>query len=152
MKSIRNCYIFFIQYLILSVISFFVWAEPLSPEAVVREYYQALQEKDFARAYQFISKGMRAGKDQAQWTQEIQTLFERGQVEIEKFSVSPGPISDQEAQVNSTVVSKDLINVNGVIEYNREYLVRENGCWKLDHTELIKSKIINPESKPLKEE
>ena len=87
---------------------------------------------------------MRAGKEQDKWAQEIQALFERGKVAIKEISVSPGAVSDQEARVNSTITSKDLVNVNGLIEYNREYLVLEDGGWKLDRTELRDSKILDP--------
>ena len=121
-----------------------VWGESLTPQAVVLEYYHALQNRDFAQAYRYISQVMRAGKDQDKWAQEIQALFERGKVAIKEISVSPGAVSDQEARVNSTITSKDLVNVNGLIEYNREYLVLEDGSWKLDRTELRDSKILDP--------
>ena len=121
-----------------------MWGESLTPQAVVLEYYHALQNRDFAQAYRYISQGMRAGKDQEKWGQEIQALFERGKVAIKEISVSPGAVSDQEARVNSTITSKDLVNVNGLIEYNREYLVLEDGGWKLDRTELRDSKILDP--------
>lgn len=121
-----------------------MWGESLTPQAVVLEYYHALQNRDFAQAYRYISQGMRAGKEQDKWAQEIQALFERGKVAIKEISVSPGAVSDQEARVNSTITSKDLVNVNGLIEYNREYLVLEDGGWKLDRTELRDSKILDP--------
>ena len=121
-----------------------VWGENLTPQEVVLKYYQALQNRDFAQAYRYVSQGMRAGKDQEKWAQEIQALFERGKVAIKEISVSPGAVSDQEARVNSTITSKDLVNVNGLIEYNRDYLVLEDGSWKLERTELRDSKILDP--------
>lgn len=119
-----------------------VWGENLTPPEVVLKYYQALQAKDFARAYSYISRGMRAGKSQAEWSRDIQNLFLGGRVQISAISVSGGQTSEQEAQVNSTITSKDLVNVNGLIEYNRDYLVLEDGSWKLERTELRDSKIL----------
>jgi hypothetical protein len=63
---------------------------------------------------------------------------------LTEISASPGPISGQEAQVTSVITSRDVFNKNGLIEYNREYMVTEDGLWKIDRTELEDSKIIKP--------
>jgi hypothetical protein len=124
-----------------------VWGEGIPPQEVVLKYYHALQNKDFPRAYQNISPKMRAGKNQAEWVKDIQEIFIKGKVEISKISVSEVQISGQEAQVNSTITSKDLVNINGLIEYNLDHLVLEDGNWKLDYTELMDSKILGCNSK-----
>jgi len=111
----------------------------LTPEEVVKRYYLALKEGDFAQAYGYISKNMRAGKSRVEWVRQISKLFKSGKVEIEEVSVSLDSISGREAVVKSQVVSKDLFNRKGIIEYNREHLIREDGHWKLDRTELIRS-------------
>lgn len=118
------------------------WGGGPAPTEVVQKYYGALQKKDFSEAYQCISRGMRDGKSEAQWTELIKGLFEVGNVVFTEVSVTPGPVSEKKAQVNSVVNSKDSFNKNGLIEHNVEHLVLEDGLWKLDQTELKESKII----------
>jgi hypothetical protein len=55
-------------------------------------------------------------------------------------------VASNHGAVNSTITSKDSVNINGLIEYNREYLVLEDSSWKLDRTELEDSKILSPPS------
>lgn len=118
------------------------WGAGLAPAEVVQKYYGALQKKDFSEAYQHISRGMRDGKSEVQWTELIKGLFEAGDVVFTEVSVTPGPVSEKEAQVNSVVNSKDSFNKNGLIEHNVEHLILEDGLWKLDRTELKESKIL----------
>lgn len=132
-----------IAILALLVLSFdAAWGEGLAPAEVVQKYYGALQKKDFSEAYQCISRGMRDGKSEAQWTDLIKGLFEVGDVVFAGISITPGPVSEKAAQVNSVVNSKDSFNKNGLIEHNVEHLILEDGLWKLDRTELKESKII----------
>lgn len=120
------------------------WGGGSAPQEVVLKYYHALQNKDFSGAYQYISRGMRDDKDQGQWVAFMKDLFEGGKVVITEISVTPGPVSGQEAQVNTVINSKDIFNKNGLIEYNVEHLVLEDGLWKIDRTELKDSKILEP--------
>jgi hypothetical protein len=46
--------------------------------------------------------------------------------------------------VDTVINSKDAFNKDGMIEYNAEHLVLEDGLWKIDRTELKDSKIIEP--------
>ena len=87
---------------------------------------------------------MLAGKSQKNWANEMKDLYEGGKVEITDISVSPGSVSGPEAQVKNVMTSKDIINKNGVVEYNVEHLVLEDGLWKIDRTELEDSKILEP--------
>lgn len=121
------------------------WSGGLTPEEVTLKYYQALQNRDFPGASQYISREMRADKSDKEWAESMKNLFESTKVEILEISVSPGSVSGQEAQVNSIITSRDIFNKNGLIEHNREYLVLEDGLWKLDRTELEESKIIKPQ-------
>ena len=120
------------------------WGGGLAPEEVIMQYYRALQNRDFPKAYRCISKEMRADKDEAKWAEIMKNLFEGGQIVIMDISVSPGTVSGQEAKVNTVITSRDISNKNGLIEYNQEYLVLEDGIWKIDRTELEDSKIIKP--------
>jgi len=120
------------------------WGGGLSPQEVVLKYYRALQNKDFSGASQCISRGMLAGKDQKEWAKEMNALYEGGKVEITDISVSPGSVSGPEARVKNIMTSKDIINKLGVVEYNVEHLVLEDGLWKIDRTELEDSKILEP--------
>ena len=120
------------------------WGGGVTPEEVVLKYYHALQNGDFSGAYQCISRGMRDDKDQGQWAAFMKDLFEGGKVVFTEISVTPGPISGKAAQVNTVINSKDIFNKNGLIEYNVEHLVLEDGLWKIDRTELKDSKILEP--------
>ena len=120
------------------------WGTGLTPEEVVLKYYHTLQNRDFSGASQCVSRGMLAGKSQKEWAKEMKALYEGGKVEITEISVSPGSVSGQEAQVKNVMTSKDIINKNGVVEYNVEHLVLEDGLWKIDRTELEDSKILEP--------
>ncbi|PJA49334.1 MAG: hypothetical protein CO171_05565 [Syntrophobacterales bacterium CG_4_9_14_3_um_filter_49_8] len=120
------------------------WGAGLTPEEVVLKYYHALQNRDFSGASQCVSRGMLAGKSQKNWANEMKDLYEGGKVEITDISVSPGSVSGPEAQVKNVMTSKDIINKNGVVEYNVEHLVLEDGLWKIDRTELEDSKILEP--------
>ncbi|MDX9787508.1 MAG: hypothetical protein RBT11_12060 [Desulfobacterales bacterium] len=108
----------------------------LTPSEVVLKYYHALQKKDFATALQCVSKGMRQDKSDEEWLSSMKVFIEGGDVVIMKVSATPGPISDKEAQVSSVITSKDAFNPEGVTEHNIEYLVLEEGIWKLDRTEV----------------
>lgn len=118
------------------------WGGGPVPTEVVQKYYGALQKKDFSEAYQCISREMRDGKSEAQWADLMKGLFEVGNVVFTGAAVTPGPVSEKEAQVNSVVHSKDSFNKNGLIEHNVEHLILEDGLWKLDRTELKESKIL----------
>jgi len=120
------------------------WGAGLTPEEVVLKYYHALQNRDFSGASQCVSRGMLAGKSQKNWANEMKDLYEGGKVEITDISVSPGSVSGPEARVKNIMTSKDIINKLGVVEYNVEHLVLEDGLWKIDRTELEDSKILEP--------
>ena len=87
---------------------------------------------------------MRDGKEQKQWVDFMKDLFEGGKVTFTEISVTPGAVSEKEAQVNTVINSKDIFNKNGLIEYNVEHLVLEDCLWKIDRTELKDSKILDP--------
>ena len=120
------------------------WGGGLAPQEVVLKYYHALQKGDFSGAWQCISRGMRDDKNEGEWVAFMKDLFEGGKVVFTEISVTPGPVSGQEAQVNTVINSKDIFNKNGLIEYNVEHLILEDGLWKIDRTELKDSKILEP--------
>jgi hypothetical protein len=120
------------------------WGGEPAPKDVVQKYYTALQKGDFSAAYKCISKGMRDDKNEGEWVELIKGLFESGNVVFTGITITPGPVSGKEAQVNTVINSKDTFNKDGMIEYNLEHLVLEDGLWKIDRTELKDSKIIEP--------
>ncbi|MFZ3207452.1 MAG: hypothetical protein WA140_01280 [Geobacteraceae bacterium] len=120
------------------------WGGELAPKDVVQKYYNALQKKNFSAAYQCISKGMRDDKSEGQWVELMKELFESGNVTFTGITITPGPVSGKEAQVDTVINSKDVFNKDGMIEHNVEHLVLEDGSWKIDRTELKDSKIIEP--------
>lgn len=120
------------------------WGGESAPKDVVQKYYTALQKRDFSTAYKCISKGMRDDKSEGEWIELMKGLFESGNVTFTGITITPGPVSGKEAQVNTVINSKDTFNKDGMIEYNLEHLVLEDGAWKIDRTELKDSKIIEP--------
>lgn len=113
------------------------WSGGLTPGEVVLKYYHALQNKDYKGASECISRKMLKDKSKEEWAETTKNMFEFGKVVITEVSVTLGPVSGQEAQVNSVMNSRDEFNKSGLIEHNRESLVLEDGLWKLDATELL---------------
>ena len=112
--------------------------DPGSPEDVLMRYLTALKDNKPATAYELVSKAMRQGKDKEVWIKEQQTLMGMADVKIFDFTVYPGKVSGETAQVPNVLESQDkFVNTLGLTEHELYTLVRENGAWKVDSQILL---------------
>ena len=108
-----------------------------SPEATVSNYYNAIKSGRFEKAYEYTSREMRDGRSIEQWVEDWRKTFESGKVVILEFSVSPAQIEGDKATVKVTSKSRDAFNPKGITEHEIDHLVKENGAWKIDETEIL---------------
>ena len=104
-----------------------------SPEDVVNRYLRALKDGKAGDAYDLVSKAMRQGKDKEVWIKEQQALMGMADVKIFDFTVYPGKVTGDTAQVPNILESQDkFVNTLGLTEHELYTLVREDGAWKVD--------------------
>jgi hypothetical protein len=112
--------------------------DPGSPEDVLMRYLAALKDNKPAEAYELISKAMRQGKPKEVWIKEQQALMGMADVKIFDFTVHPGKVSGDKAQVPNVLESQDkFVNTLGLTEHELYTLVREDGAWKVDSQILL---------------
>jgi hypothetical protein len=115
-----------------------VFADTLSPEETVRRYLQATKDGKFADAYDLVSAAMRQGKDKEVWVKEQQAGMAFADVKIFEFTVHPGKIDGDKAQVPNVLSSQDrFVNQLGLTEYELYTLVKEGGAWKVDRQLIV---------------
>jgi hypothetical protein len=141
--------------LLLATLTGFARAlDPGSPEDVLMRYLTALKDNKPAAAYELISKAMRQGKDKEVWIKEQQTLMGMADVKIFDFTVYPGKVSGETAQVPNVLESQDkFVNTLGLTEHELYTLVREDGSWKVDSQILLEQSEIAkwfPKKEPAK--
>ena len=108
-----------------------------TPEAVITNYYNYIKTGNYNNAYTCITKKMSDGKTMEQWAADWKKVCEVGKVEILKISISPAKIDGDKAIVEVLLKSKDIFNPDGLEEKEIDSLVRENGIWKIDSTEVL---------------
>jgi len=113
-------------------------AEANSPEDVLRRYLQATKAEKFDEVYDLVSKAMRRGKDKEQYVKESKAMMGFADVKIFDFTVYPGKVEGDKAQVPNILESQDrFVNTLGLTEYELYTLVREDGAWKVDSQILL---------------
>jgi hypothetical protein len=113
-------------------------AEAHSPEDVLKRYLQAVKEEKFDQVYDLVSQAMRAGKDKEAYVKEQKAMMAFADVKIFDFTVYPGKVEGDKAQVPNILESQDrFVNTLGLTEYELYTLVRENGVWKVDSQILL---------------
>ena len=114
--------------------------EPGTPEDILMRYLRALKDNKPADAYDLVSKAMRQGKEKEVWTKEQQALMAMADVKIFDFTVYPGKVAGEKAQVPNVLESQDkFVNTLGLTEYELYTLRREGGAWKVDEQLLIET-------------
>src|SRR5262245_42691208 len=112
--------------------------EPGSPEDVLTRYLRALKDNKAADAYDLVSKAMRQGKEKEVWIKEQQALMAMADVKIFEFTVYPGKVAGEKAQVPNVLESQDkFVNTLGLTEHELYTLVREDGEWTVDSQILL---------------
>ena len=109
----------------------------LSPEATVSNYYDALKNGNFEQAAEYVSRTMMGDKTKKEWADAWKKTFEYAKVVILECSVSPAKIEGDKATVKVKSMSKDKFNSQGLVENEIDHLIKENGVWKIDETEVL---------------
>jgi hypothetical protein len=105
---------------------------------VLRSYLKALKAEKFDEAYDLISRAMRQGKGREQYVKESKAMMGFADVKIFDFTVYPGKIEGDTAQVPNVLESQDrFVNTLGLTEYELYTLVREDGAWRVDSQILV---------------
>src|SRR5262245_5911712 len=109
-----------------------------SPEDTLRRYLQALKDGKPGEAYDLSSKALRGGKEKEVWVKEQKTMMAVADVKIFDFTVYPGKVQGEKAQVPNVLESQDkFVNTLGLTEHELYTLVREGGQWKVDSQILL---------------
>src|SRR5262245_23382537 len=112
--------------------------EPGSPEDTLMRYLQALKDGKPEVVYDLSSKALRGGKDKEVWVKEQKAMMGMADVKIFAFTVYPGKVTDDKAQVPNVLESQDkFVNTLGLTEHELYTLVREDGGWKVDSQILL---------------
>ncbi len=119
-------------------------AEEPSPEEILKRYLNALQNQQFDKAYDVVSKAMKTDRKSGQvkskevWVKESQYIFAFSEAKIFDFKVLPGKQEGDKALVPNILSSQDkFLNQLGVEEYELYTLVKEDGGWKVDRQEEV---------------
>jgi hypothetical protein len=119
-------------------------ADEPSPEEILKRYLTALQDQQFDKAYDLVSKAMKTDRKSGQvkpkdvWVKESQYIFAFSEAKIFDFKVLPGKQEGDKALVPNILSSQDkFLNQLGVEEYELYTLVREDGRWKVDQQEEV---------------
>ena len=112
--------------------------EPGSPEDTLTRYLRALKDGKPDVVYDLSSKALRQGKDKEVWIKEQKAMMATADVKIFDFTVYPGKVSGDTAQVPNVLESQDkFVNTLGLTEHELYTLVREDGVWKVDSQILV---------------
>src|SRR5262249_4687026 len=113
-------------------------ADASSPEDVLKRYLQAVKDEKFDQVYDLVSQAMRQGKDKEAYVKEQKAMMAYADVKIFDFTVYPGKVEGDKAQVPNILESQDrFVNTLGLTDYELYTLVRENGAWKVDSQLLL---------------
>jgi hypothetical protein len=119
-------------------------AEEPSPEEILKRYLNAIQNQQFDKAYEVVSKAMKTDRKSGQvkskevWAKEQQYIFAFSEAKIFDFKVLPGKQEGDKALVPNILSSQDkFLNQLGVEEYELYTLVKEDGGWKVDRQEEV---------------
>ncbi len=120
------------------------WADEPSPEEILKRYLTALQDQQFDKAYDLVSKAMKTDRKSGRvkpkdvWVKESQYIFAFSEAKIFDFKVLPGQQEGATALVPNILSSQDkFLNQLGVEEYELYTLVKEDGGWKVDQQQEV---------------
>ena len=119
-------------------------AQEVSPEETLKRYLGAIQNQQFDKAYDLVSKAMKTDRKSGQvkpkdvWVKESQYIFAFSEAKIFDFKVLPGKIQGDKAMVPNVLSSQDkFLNQLGVEEYELYTLLKEDGAWKVDQQQEV---------------
>jgi hypothetical protein len=115
-----------------------VAATELTPDQTVTKYLEAMQAQRFTEAFDYVSSGLRGGKDREAWSKEQQYIVQMGEVKIFGFKVFKPIMEGEKAKVPNILKSQDkFLNQLGLDEHEVYELVKEDGAWRIDQQTLV---------------
>ena len=123
-----------------------------APQAAVQAYLQAMKDKRFSDAFDFVTARMTDGKARADWAALQEKMFEMGGVSIGELDVRPAQRQRvnafecaASAKVPNVLHAADVLNNQGSTEFEVYTLVLVEGRWRVDEQEsLYGEKAIRP--------
>ncbi len=113
------------------------YREGNTPEDVVLNYFTALQNKDFGKAYDLVSAKMRDARTREIYIEDWKNVVTMGQVDIQEFGITSSKVDGDTAVVEAWNVTSDVFNVLGIKENEIDRLILIDGVWKIDETEVL---------------
>ena len=115
-----------------------VAAAELAPDETVNKYLSAMQGQRFTEAFDYVSTGLRGGKDRESWSKEQQYIVQMGEVKIFGFKTFKPVMEGGKAKVPNILKSQDkFLNQLGLDEYEVYELIKEEGAWRIDQQTLV---------------
>lgn len=115
-----------------------------APRLAVVGYLQAMKDRDFEAAYDFVTVKMTDGKPRSEWAGTQRKMFELGGVEMGDqdtrapqralanwYSCAPVAI------VPNILRAKDKLNNQGSTEFETYTVIKDGGVWKIDSQESL---------------
>lgn len=110
----------------------------LTPDQTVTKYLEAMQGQRFSEAFDYVSVGLRGGKDREAWSKEQQYIVQMGEVKIFGFKVFKPIMEGEKAKVPNILKSQDkFLNQLGLDEHEVYELIKEEGAWRIDQQTLV---------------
>lgn len=113
------------------------YREGNTPEDVVLNYFTALQNKEFGKAYDLVSPKMRDNRTREKYIKDWKDVVTMGQVDVQEFGITSSKIDGDTAIVEAWNVTSDVFNVLGIKENEIDRLILIDGVWKINETEVL---------------
>ena len=114
------------------------------PESAVLGYAQAMKDKNFEAAYDFVTATMTDGRPREEWAALQKKMFEFGGVSIGRIDVRkgvPDPATDGgcpvSAKVPNVLNAVDVLNNQGSTEFEVYTVLLKDGKWRIDSQETL---------------
>ncbi len=104
-------------------------------------YFNAVQAKDFATAYDMVTENMRDGRTKEKYIEEWEDVMKSAQVDIVDGGVTAIQINGDKARVHAWTKASDVFNAVPIIENEIDHWVLMGGVWKLDLTEVLMEEV-----------
>ena len=105
--------------------------------ALQQTYFNAVQSKDFATAYDMVTENMRDGRTKEKYIEEWEGVMKSAQVDIIDGGVSSIEVNGEKAKVHAWTKASDVFNAIPIVEKEIDHWVMIDGVWKLDVTEVL---------------
>ena len=123
-----------------------------APRLAVQSYLQAMKDKRFNEAFDFVTERMTDGKPRADWAALQQKMFDMGGVSIGELDVRTAQRERVNAfecaataKVPNVLHASDVLNNQGSTEFEIYTVVLADGRWRIDEQEsLYGEKAIRP--------